>query len=331
MTSYKIIAALSLICDSLALQPDTNDRLLTYSRDELLLHRASLWNNTKPAVVLPSELRPKKRGRRGGIQSRVRRRPFKRPLPTIIMSNVRSLRNKMDLLHARCRFERALRDICIIALSGTWLEESVIDSEVSLDNFTIVRSDRTKHSGKTRGGGVCLYINDRWCNNIKVHCKVCRPNLELLTLSLRPFQLPREFPTVVVSCIYVAPSANINTAAEQMPCYKYLGAPLLYFRDFNGCRLDNVLPSFEQYVDIPTRRGNILDLYYGNITDAFRARSYPPLGAADHNVICLLPSYKQELKRHKPHCSSAPQWTDDATTQLQGSVACTDWAIFESE
>ena len=68
-----------------------------------------------------------------------------------------------------------------------------------------------------------------------------------------------------------------------------------------------------------------MDLCYGNITDAFRARSYPPLGLADHNVICLLPLYKQELKRHKPQCHSAPQWSEDAITQLQGSLACTDW------
>ncbi|KAK0139949.1 hypothetical protein N1851_023110 [Merluccius polli] len=98
--------------------------------------------------------------------------------------------------------------------------------------------------------------------------------------------------------------------------------------DFNGCRLDCVLPSLQQYVDIPTRRGNILDLCYGNITDAFRARSYPPLGLADHNVICLLPLYRQELKRHKPQCHSAPQWSEDGIIQLQGSLACTDWDTF---
>lgn len=67
----------------------------------------------------------------------------------------------MDLLHARCRLERAFRDICIIALSETWLDESVSDAEVSLDNFMIIRSDRSKASGKMRGGGVCIYINNR--------------------------------------------------------------------------------------------------------------------------------------------------------------------------
>lgn len=98
--------------------------------------------------------------------------------------------------------------------------------------------------GKTRGGGVCLYINNRWCDNIKVHRKVCIPNLELVTLSLHPFYLPREFPIVVVSCVYVAPSANINIAAELIAeganamLAKYPGAPLFILGDFNSCRLD---------------------------------------------------------------------------------------------
>ncbi len=313
-----------LICRNHAHPIDTGNRLLTYSRDVLLLHRSSLLCNIKPDVVLPPELRPRKRGRRGGIRSRIRKRPFKPPLPSIILSNVRSLRNKMDLLHARCRLERAFRDICIIALSETWLDQSVSDVEVSLDNFTIIRADRTEQSGKTRGGGVCLYINNSWCNNIKVHHKSCTADLEILTVSLRPYYLPREFPVVVVSCVYVAPSANINTAAELIAgdandkLARYPGAPLFILGDFNNCKLDCVLPSFQQYVDIPTRRANILDMCYGNVADAFRARSYSPLGAADHNIISLLPLYKQQLKRHSPQRYSAPQWSGDAITPLTG-------------
>ena len=146
--------------------------LLTYSREELLPLRDSPPSNIKPTAALPPELRPRKRGKQGGIQSRIRRRPFKPPLPSIILANIRSLRNKMDMLHARCRLERAFRDICIIALTETWLDGSISDNEVTLDGFTIIRSDRTVQSGKTRGGGVCFYINDRWCTNIEVHQNV---------------------------------------------------------------------------------------------------------------------------------------------------------------
>lgn len=109
---------------------------------------------------------------------------------------------------------RAFRDGCVIGLCETWLYEAVPDEEVTLDNFILIRSDRTTGSGKMRGGGVCLYINNRWCNNIKVHHRMCSPDLEMLTMSLRPFYILQEFPTIMVSCAYVAPSANTKIAAD---------------------------------------------------------------------------------------------------------------------
>lgn len=101
--------------------------------------------------------------------------------------------------------------------------------------------------------------------------------------------------------------------------------------DYNGCRLENVVPSFEQYVDIPTRRDNTLDLCYRNIINAFRGNSYPPLRLVDHSMVCLFPHYRQERKRQKPQSYSASQWTEDAITQLQGSLACITLDIFEGD
>lgn len=65
-----------------------------------------------------------------------------------------------------------------------------------------------------KGGGVCMYIIDRLCKNIKIHSKICTPDVEMLTLSLRCFHLAREFSTIVISCLYVPPSANYDIAAE---------------------------------------------------------------------------------------------------------------------
>ena len=327
------LVILWIIKESGALLPEPrgNNRL-TYTWEKLLQLGSSMVCRIKPSIVLPAEIRPRKRGRRGGVRTRLRRRPFKPPLPSIILSNVRSLRNKMDLLHAKCLVERAYKEACIIAFTETWLNEAVTDAEVDLDNFTILRADRTRGSRKVKGGGVCMYVNN---NNIKIHSKVCTPNLEMLTVSLRPFHLPREFPTVVISCVYIPPSANINAAAELVANSandmqgKYPEAPVFIVGDFNSCRLESVLPSFQQYVDVPTRRGNILDLCYGNITDAYISQARPPLGFSDHNVVFLLPHYKPVLKRHKPQNCSINQWSEGAITQLQGSLACTDWDIFD--
>ncbi len=53
------------------------------------------------------------------------------------------------------------------------------------------------------------------------------------------------------------------------------------------------------------------------------------LGHSDHNVVFLLPHYKSELKPIKPHIHSATLWSEDAITQPQGSVACTNLDIFQ--
>lgn len=132
------------------------------------------------------------------------------------------------------------------------------------------------------------------------------------TLSLRPFYFPREFPTVVISCVYITPSSNIRTAAEIIAkdtnalLTEYPSTLLFILGDFNNCRQHCVLPSLQKCVDIPTRRDNILDLCYGNITDALCACSYPPLTLADQKVFCLLPLYQRELRRHKTHTATVP-------------------------
>lgn len=85
------------------------------------------------------------------------------------------------------------------------------------------------------------------------------------------------------------------------------------------------------YVYTPNRKENILDMCYGNITNAFRSRSYPPFELAEHSIVSLLLLYEQELKRHKPRCYNTPQWSEDVIIQLQGSLACTDWDIFDGD
>ena len=80
---------------------------LTYSRDDLLQLRSSILCKVGPVDPIPPELRSRRRGRRGGVRTRLRKRRFKPHLPSIILANVRSLKPKMDVLHASCRLKRA--------------------------------------------------------------------------------------------------------------------------------------------------------------------------------------------------------------------------------
>ncbi len=114
----------------------------------------------------------------------------------------------------------------------------------------------------------------------------------------------------------------ISSVTENLTHYfRTPDAPVLLIGDFNSCQLDYVLPAFKQYVDVSTRFNKTIDLCNSNIQEAYKARALPPLGLADHNVIHLLPVYKQRLKQHKPMIYSTPQWSEEAITRLQGCSA----------
>ncbi len=127
--------------------------------------------------------RPKKcrwkRGKRAGVLVRLRRRAFRPPLPTILLANVQSLDNKLCELRARISYQRETRDCCVICLTETWMSAMVPDSAIELKGFSVHR----------RGGGVCFYFKNLWCDERNLHSikSFCSPDLEFHMLLCRPF------------------------------------------------------------------------------------------------------------------------------------------------
>ncbi len=127
-------------------------------------------------------------------QSRKRRRRQKR-----------GKRDKLCELRARISYQRETRDCFVICLTETWMSAMVPDSAIELTGFSVHRSDRAKElTGKSRGGGVCFYINNSWCNERNIHSikSFCSPDLEFHTLLCRPFWLPREFTAIIITAVY---------------------------------------------------------------------------------------------------------------------------------
>ncbi len=94
-----------------------------------------------------------KRGKRAGVLVRLRRRAFRPPLPTILLTNIQSLDNKLCELRARISYQRETRDCCVICLTGTWMSAMVPDSAIELTGFSVHRLDRAKElTGKSREG-----------------------------------------------------------------------------------------------------------------------------------------------------------------------------------
>lgn len=149
---------------------------IAYSRDFLpQLQHLSL----KGAVIdeIPGELQRKhppdqtsalhrnkrkvtRRGKKkGGIRARLKGGEIKQQtLPSVILANIRSLRNKIDELQANVFHMFESRSASILAFTEMWLNGNDSSDSLHIVGFgSPVRLDRdTQLTGKHHGGGVCL-------------------------------------------------------------------------------------------------------------------------------------------------------------------------------
>lgn len=88
---------------------------------------------------------------------------------SILYYNARSLLPKMDELRLVCLSEQP-DVVCIVE---TWLDVNILDSEILIANYSVVRSDRNRH-----GGGIVMYIRD--C----LHCDVYNVDTQGLELAI---------------------------------------------------------------------------------------------------------------------------------------------------
>lgn len=83
----------------------------------------------------------------------------------MLLCNPLSLRNKLDELRTLVGVCYEYRESGLLVFTEIWLRNDVPDNLIQIDGFSQIRSDRDENSGKTREGGVCVYINDSWCHN----------------------------------------------------------------------------------------------------------------------------------------------------------------------
>lgn len=137
-----------------------------------------------------------KRGKWGGVGTRLKASPLKPPLPTIFLSNARSIHNKLD--EVRIATQRTIDHCSWLIFSETWLDSSIPNAAIKQAGRTSYWANRAADSGKKTGGGLCIYINNLWSTNITEIEKMCSLGTELLLLKCRPFNLPREFSVVYI-------------------------------------------------------------------------------------------------------------------------------------
>jgi hypothetical protein len=174
--------------------------------------------------------------------------------------------------------------------------------DIQLAGYTLHRQDRTAHSGKTRGGGLCIFVNNSWCTKSKEVSRFCSPEVEYIVINCRPHYLPREFSAILFVAVYLPPQTDAGTKTALSQLYKEISkqetthpeAALLVAGDFNAGKLKSVLPNLYQHVKCATRGKKILDHLYSTHRDTYRALPLPPFGKSDRNSILLIPAYKKK-------------------------------------
>ncbi len=137
------------------------------------------------------------------------------PLPSIHLANLRSLPNKMDKLLLLSRINKDFSNSAALCFTETWLNDAIPDSALSLPGFQLFRAD-AESTGKSCGGGMCFYINERWCKDVTVLKKMCCPDLETLFINCKPFYSPREFCSFILVSVYIPPQAHISSALQKL-------------------------------------------------------------------------------------------------------------------
>lgn len=164
---------------------------------------------------------------------------------------------------------------------------------------------------------------------------MCDPNVEIIGMTLRPFYLPREFGCILLFVVYVPPSGKPSQAASLIADYvhelqlRHSDAPVIVLGDLNQCKLETLLPGFEQCVKTQTRNNIILDKCYVNVKDSYVSKSMPPILNSDHNVVHMIPVYRTKLKKSKPEKKLIRLWSNKSIQQLKACFDWTNWDIFQ--
>ncbi|KAK2846486.1 hypothetical protein Q5P01_009485 [Channa striata] len=237
----------------------------------------------------------------------------------------------MDELAALIRLQGVYRESSLLCFTETCLNQDTPDSVVSVNGYTLVQADRSAaESGKKKGGGLAVFVNNRCCNpgHITVKRQLCSKDVELVAVSIRPYYLPQEFSHVLAVTVCIPPSADAAAACECVHSTvsqlqtQHPQALILISEDFNhACLpLSATLPNFTQYVNCHTRDNKTLDLLYANTKNAYTSTPLPPLGRSDHNLVFLSPAYTPGVKKQTPQVKTVKIWTEEAREQLRTAV-----------
>ena len=212
---------------------------------------------------------------------------------TIIHLNARSLLCHFDDIASLVSKYRPE----VLALSETWLDTSVIDSEINLPNYCLFRCDRSRS-----GGGVAVYCADHLSCSV-LTCGASASGVESLWVSIDS----KLFPTpLAFGCFYrppSSPSLSVHDLCDDIETVMISRKYVIACGDFNIDMSDLDKPyaklfhnfitshSLTQPITLPTRysktSNSILDLFLASSDIPISNSSVLDSPISDHLPILL--------------------------------------------
>ena len=136
--------------------------------------------------------------------------------------------------------------MCLAFITETWLKESISESIVNIQGFTILRNNRISNNH----GGVCVYVKD---DNIKYRVLdelSCCHDHEILWLHLRPTRLPRGVSCLIAAVVYHPPRADENSIRNHLfhslalAESKFANCGIILAGDFNRLNITSIKKHF---------------------------------------------------------------------------------------
>lgn len=221
----------------------------------------------------------------------------------ILHLNVRSLIHKMDEI----RLLFASNKVGIISFSETWLDNSINDSEIEIENYVVIRKDRNRN-----GGGVCVYIRSDICYNVRTdldHAHIEAVWLDILFPNSKPLLIGALYRPPDQSHFYVdleemclnsvdfgkteailIGDFNTNTLKKDSSIFKSLR---------NFCHLCSLHQLISQFTRVSTSSQTILDLVLTSDKSKISNSGVIDYGLSDHSMIfCTRKTCKSVFKCH---------------------------------
>ena len=184
--------------------------------------------------------------------------------------------------------------IHILGLSETRLDDSVLDNEIRIDDYNIIRLDR-----KRTGGGIILYVHESV--QFVTHHDFAVANLELLCIEIL---IPKQKPFMLVYW-YRPPDSSRDILDKFQSLIEQVDSRSLDYvlmGDFN-CDLLKTPPSsqtnhlnhivedfdLKQFVSKPTRvtpsTATLIDVLFSSNHDKVRFCDVVPISLSDHYMV----------------------------------------------